>query len=460
MFMYRLLAFFLPLVLALSAGPGRTLLRYAAAQPGVIITGCEPGTEDLTIPAELEGRPVFLIRERAFAGNAALRSVTIADGLKEIQREAFRNCTSLERVTIPGSVQTFGDGLRQAPGRDLALSMRSGIFAGCTALTGVTLGEGIVMLDSGMFSGCTALEGIRLPSTLHMIGAGAFRDCTALKSAGLPEGVTSVGIEVFAGCTALEEVLLPDSLTRIGEGAFAGCRALKTLSVPEGVTEIGGNAFLNCSALTEVLLPSTLTVIGESAFAGCSGLTSLRIPDGVTRIGKNAFDGCAGLTLIAGRGTTAAERCRNTGLPYAYDDDPLTRYVLKTGTDGGFSWMTNEDGSVTVTGGKVGGRTLEIPAGLSGCPVTAIGSLAFAASGRPAKGTQPTALVIPEGVTSVGDKAFSGRVTLTAVTLPASLTAIGEDAFAGCERAVFTVVRGSYAEQWCAENGLAAVYAE
>ena len=41
-------------------------------------------------------------------------------------------------------------------------------------------------------------------------------------------------------------------------------------------------------------------------------------------------------------------------------------------------------------------------------------------------------VVIPDGVTSIGDGAFEGSVLLTSVTIPDSVTSIGDHAFASC----------------------------
>ena len=57
-------------------------------------------------------------------------------------------------------------------------------------------------------------------------------------------------------------------------------------------------------------------------------------------------------------------------------------------------------------------------------------------------------------VTSIGEYAFSGCATLTSITLPEGLTSIGKGAFSLCpEDMQFTVVRDSWAAQWCKENG-------
>ena len=41
-------------------------------------------------------------------------------------------------------------------------------------------------------------------------------------------------------------------------------------------------------------------------------------------------------------------------------------------------------------------------------------------------------VAVPEGVTDIGEHAFSGCRRLTSVALPDSLKSIGEDAFSGC----------------------------
>jgi hypothetical protein len=49
------------------------------------------------------------------------------------------------------------------------------------------------------------------------------------------------------------------------------------------------------------------------------------------------------------------------------------------------------------------------------------------------EGKPGSSYAVPEGVTHIGEWAFSGCESLASITLPAGLTAIGNKAFSGCE---------------------------
>lgn len=69
-----------------------------------------------------------------------------------------------------------------------------------------------------------------------------------------------------------------------------------------------------------------------------------------------------------------------------------------------------------------------------------------------------TEVVVPDRVTTIGNYAFDRCTALRRVTLPASVTSIGLLAFARCPIVVLTVLRDSFAEQWCKENDLSYTY--
>ena len=92
--------------------------------------------------------------------------------------------------------------------------------------------------------------------------------------------------------------------------------------------------------------------------------------------------------------------------------------------------------------------TVTIPDG-----VTSIGDYAFSScSGL-------TSVTIPDSVTSIGYEAFAYCTGLTSVTIPDSVTSIGQIAFVKCgEGFTVTCGEGSYAEAWCEKKGVAFVY--
>ena len=61
---------------------------------------------------------------------------------------------------------------------------------------------------------------------------------------------------------------------------------------------------------------------------------------------------------------------------------------------------------------------------------------------------------IPASITAIGDFAFYHCSELEDVSIPDSVTSIGKDAFSQCHKLILTVSSGSYAEQYCIDNGL------
>ena len=72
-------------------------------------------------------------------------------------------------------------------------------------------------------------------------------------------------------------------------------------------------------------------------------------------------------------------------------------------------------------------------------------------------GTLLQEIVVPEGCSAIGSKAFSNSPSLTAVVIPDSVTQIAADAFENSPNVVLYVHEGSYAQQYAIQRGLACV---
>ncbi len=129
-------------------------------------------------------------------------------------------------------------------------------------------------------------------SKVVKIGENAFNNCTALTVVTIPEGVTSIGDSAFEGCSALGAINLPESLSTIGSYAFFGCDGLKTVVLFPAVTTIGEYAFYDCAGLHSIALPEGFATIKEGTFGECTSLTTIFLPNTVKNVEDMAFVGC------------------------------------------------------------------------------------------------------------------------------------------------------------------------
>ena len=92
----------------------------------------------------------------------------------------------------------------------------------------------------------------------------------------------------------------------------------------------------------------------------------------------------------------------------------------------GIYYVVSADGTYAEVFTYLGASTrVNIASSYYGVPVTSIYNEAF-------KNTAVTTVVIPDSVTSIGDKAFYGCSSLTNVEIPDSVTIFGSDVFSGC----------------------------
>jgi hypothetical protein len=97
-------------------------------------------------------------------------------------------------------------------------------------------------------------------------------------------------------------------------------------------------------------------------------------------------------------------------------------------TEADFEVVKSKDGkSITIDGYKGSATAVNIPAKIQNLPVTVIDENAFVNKKK------ITSVTIPNGVTSIGQMAFSGCTGLTgALTIPNSVTSIASGAFYNC----------------------------
>ena len=288
-----------------------------------------------------------------------------------IGEAAFANSWSITHVAIPESVRYIG----------------SRAFQGCRKLKSIAVAKGnpsFAAVDGVLFDK-TRAELVQYPPAKWV------------ETYNVPEGTTSIRAWAFDGCESyadsscapLARIRIPGSVTSIGEGAFDGCPYLQSVEVEENNAFYSGmDGVLLDKAGTRLLLyprsrrhwtytiPAGVTSIPPLAFAGNHRLARAIIPAGVKSIGERAFDGCWSLESVQ-----------------VDPDNPAYSSI-----DG---VLFNKQATALLLYPK-------------------------------AKSRNHSSYSIPDGVVSVGDRAFSAAYDLTHIILAQSVTSIGAWAFQGC----------------------------
>lgn len=301
-----------------------------------------------------------------------------------------RSDNTVQNVSIPASINGVA-----------VTSIAPYVFhdGGYGTITAVTIPKSMREIGSHAFWSCSKMTSLRFAggSELETIGEYAFHTCNTLTSVSIPASVKTIENFAFYGCSKMESLRFASGsrLQSIGESAFIGCDALSGVSLPEGLKTVGRTAFYNCDKMEYLRVPDSVTSIGENAFSYCDSLKSVTI-SGEMDLKKVLLNDTLDTLTLSGTFVQKAVSARNVKLL-----DTITEV-----RDGAFEWQRIEQLILSQN-------------------LKTIGAEAF-------EGTEITSMTLPEGIVSLGKRAFAECGKLTTVNLPDSLQSIGQDCFEGC----------------------------
>lgn len=395
---------------------------------------------------------VRVMESNVFSNCSALERVEFAEGLETVNGGIFYNCPKITHVKFPRSLRT----------------VTGALFSYCDGVTEIELPEGVETV--GMVAReCSALERISLPASLQEMKNGFVVECGALREVHIEQNnkhffvknhcllssggdllyategaviptdgsVVRIADGAFQGADWLTELVVPAGVKEIGTQAFEGCKSLTKAVLSDGVESIGFNCFARCVSLTELSLPDTLVSIDTQAFLNCDSLQRVVLPDSVETMGYGVFMDCAKLeTLVLSKSLESlpsrmVESC-----------DSLRELTVPEGV------KKLEVGALFVTGLE----RLSLPSTLteldsnvfSTCEsmtelTVAEGNPVFYADGYCLMNRDGTLVkmfrgnTFPEGVIAIGDHAFRSNRALREIVIPDGVKSIGRDAFNNCQ---------------------------
>lgn len=319
----------------------------------------ESAVETLDLPASLSELGVHALAGMSF------KSFTVPETVKHIRKGCFYDCTKLETLNLPTSLESFGltvDGTYTRygvlentlvtelvlHGKNLTIGesicpqylrklvIGKDVKSITTAIWNET-GEWITDIYSPLqgssiykidYEEGSALESVlglyykspvqtvdNLPESLKNIGEYTFAYCDNLVKVVIPEGVISLGDYCFRNDAKLREVVFPTTLVELGRNCFENCTSLPdNFPLPPSLKSVGSGVFSGCKFKT-MTVPEEWTEIPAYLFSG-SAISSVVIPETVKAVGESAFRGCSALTSVELKniteiGRSAFENCYN-----------------------------------------------------------------------------------------------------------------------------------------------------
>ena len=122
-------------------------------------------------------------------------SYTILDSVTKIEVGAFQRNGIVTEVILPKNIKTIS---KEA-------------FLECTSLQKIEIPSGITEISESLFSGCKSLNEITLPNTIKEIKSNAFYKCSGLRKITLPESVETLNFLAFGDCTMLNTCTIENS---------------------------------------------------------------------------------------------------------------------------------------------------------------------------------------------------------------------------------------------------------
>ena len=286
------------------------------------ITKYNGSATNVTIPSTIYGNKVCKIGNGAFSENLSIKSVYIPNTVTYIGWYAFENCSYLSKVTFPSKLKYIG----------------YWSFSN-TALQSITIPNGVTDLDGSAFAFCKKLSSVNIPNSVKTIGGQCFRECTSLVNITVPNSVTKIGYCGFQDCTKLKSISIGSGLNdfdtqNISGFIFTGCTALESITVSSSNNNCSSaNGVMYDKKKTEILVypqgkkdtsytvPSTINTLYGVSTNNNPYLKTVIIPTSVTDIRDNAvgyieerwdtYNKVSGFTIKGYKGTAAERYARN-----------------------------------------------------------------------------------------------------------------------------------------------------
>ena len=311
-------------------------------------------------------------------------------------------------------------------------------FSGNEYLEEIVLDDKLKTINKGCFQNCKNLNKINLENVEEILEY-AFFGCEKLERINLGK-LSIINKNVFADCIKLFEINLSDDLKEIQGGAFSNTNISKLNISNKNTLIIKNYAFSDNENLNEIQINVNKCIIESNAFSGCLNLEKLYIESKNNKgiiIKSNAFD--ENNTKLKNIKFNTIPRIEYKGLPSKRDgelrlnNDNWNKYIDCINN----KYILKKDTNIYKF------SSLFVEKNLNLYILKAFRFNSFFTTIKFEEGIKiigndlllnvlAEKIILPNTITSIGDRAFKSNQILDEIEIPDSVTSIGVSAFEKC----------------------------
>ena len=260
--------------------------------------------KDIVFPSSYNGLPIIAIKKEAFKNNTGIQAITIPDTIKSVGENAFSNCSNLKIINVKGSktyydsfdncryiekvkidnIDNWCSSIFSSPKAN-PLSYGAKLFENDSEITALSTNSNI---GNYAFYNYKMLNELNLTSGCAKIGISAFENNDALKNIYL-KGKIIADYNAFYNCINVEKVIC-NNLTLwtqstfqnqtsnpiyYSENLYSGNNEVKEISIE--TSSLSKYLFINCKSIEDINIVGNIYNIGRDAFYGCSSIKNIKI---------------------------------------------------------------------------------------------------------------------------------------------------------------------------------------
>ncbi len=364
-----------------------------------------------------------------------ITEIEISEGITTIGRQAFKNLTALETLTLPDSIRKIG----------------SYAFMNSTGIKTVNIAH-VQEMGSNAFTGCDNLTTVNFTGSLAEYKALRTNVSSNILFLRATTTIKDNGVNSYAGMSVYTTWIYDSNKKTLELGICPGKDARDMLNyktandapwseydikkvIINDVTSVGSRSFYNNASLKDVKIGETVTAINTWAFYNNTDLVSVKLPASLTKIGTGAFYNVKSAVIESAAtreeyeaitiGDSNLDFIRNTAIladsVKGWHSSKVNWYI-----DGTTLYLTGtgEMAAATQPWAEYADTITEV---VIENGITSLGKQAFAGF------VNVSEITLPESITSIKTYVFDGMTNLTTINIPASVTSIGTYAFRNCK---------------------------